>query len=100
MLFQEHQGPAGFGLTNACCTWQSRTNEDREFEVLTFPFLTVVSAAPKPAPAPEVPADESHAAAKPTPRWKNYGIPLLVLLLAVAVLLTVTRNWNSWEGGH
>jgi membrane fusion protein (multidrug efflux system) len=23
-----------------------------------------------------------------------------VLLLALAVLLTLTRNWNSWEGGH
>lgn len=23
-----------------------------------------------------------------------------MLLLAVAVLVTVTRNWNSWEGGH
>ena len=23
-----------------------------------------------------------------------------MLLLAVAVLVTITRNWNSWEGGH
>ena len=22
------------------------------------------------------------------------------MLLALAVLVTVTRNWNSWEGGH
>jgi membrane fusion protein (multidrug efflux system) len=83
-----------------CCIWQSRTNEDQEFDVLTFPFLTMVTTVSKPASPPEAPADESDAAAKPMPRWKNYGTPLLVLLLAVAIMVTVTRNWNSWEGGH
>src|SRR6202451_4836266 len=60
----------------------------------------MVTQAPKPASPPEAPADERHDAAKPTPKWKNYGTPLLVILLAVAVLVTLTRNWNSWEGGH
>jgi membrane fusion protein (multidrug efflux system) len=23
-----------------------------------------------------------------------------VLLLALAVLFTITHNWNAWEGGH
>ena len=68
--------------------------------MLTFPFLTMATSGPKPAPPPEAPADESHAAAKPTPKWKVFGTPLLVLLLAIAVLVTITRNWNSWEGGH
>jgi membrane fusion protein (multidrug efflux system) len=68
--------------------------------VLTFPILAMVTPAPKPPSPPEAPAEESHAAAKPTPKWKTYGTPLLVLLLAVAVLVTITRNWNSWEGGH
>ena len=68
--------------------------------MLTFPILAMVNPAPKPASPPEAPADESHAAAKPTPKWKNYGTPLLVLLLAAAVLVTITHNWNSWEGGH
>jgi membrane fusion protein (multidrug efflux system) len=27
-------------------------------------------------------------------------VPLLVVLLIVAVVLTITRNWNSWEGGR
>lgn len=68
--------------------------------MLTFPFLAMVNAAPKPTSPPEAPVDESHTPGKPSLKWKNYGTPLLVLLLAVAVLVTITRNWNSWEGGH
>ncbi len=62
--------------------------------------LSPATPEPKPSPPPEAPADESRAAAKPTPRWKTVVTPLLVFLLAIAVLVTVTRNWNSWEGGH
>jgi membrane fusion protein (multidrug efflux system) len=82
------------------CVLRSGTNHDQEFDVLTFPFLGIITPAAKPAPPPAAPADESHAAAKATPRWKIYGTPLLVLVLAGIVLVTVTRNWNSWEGGH
>jgi membrane fusion protein (multidrug efflux system) len=58
--------------------------------------------APKPSPASpaEAPANEQHGAAKTTPKWQKYGTPILVLLLALAVLFTVMHNWNSWEGGH
>jgi membrane fusion protein, multidrug efflux system len=31
--------------------------------------------------------------------WRNYVTPVLVVLLALAVLITITRNWNAWEGG-
>jgi len=68
--------------------------------VLIFPFLTMVTTAPKPIVSPEATAHESRVTPKPTPKWRSYGTPLLVLLLAIAVLVTVTRNWNSWEGGH
>jgi membrane fusion protein (multidrug efflux system) len=33
-------------------------------------------------------------------RWLKYVTPVFVVLLALAVLVAVTRNWNSWEGGH
>jgi membrane fusion protein (multidrug efflux system) len=38
--------------------------------------------------------------AKPSPRWKKYSTPAVVVLLAVAVVATITRNWNAWEGGR
>src|SRR6202795_5265490 len=32
-------------------------------------------------------------------RWQNHVTTILVVLLALAVLVTITRNWNAWEGG-
>ncbi len=53
------------------------------------------SSAPTPATHPEpVP---------PTPKgrweWLKYVTPMLVLLLATAVVISLTRNSNVWEGG-
>jgi membrane fusion protein, multidrug efflux system len=50
----------------------------------------------KPLPAESgKPAAASHA----SDGWKKYLTPLLVVALALAVLITITRNWNAWEGG-
>src|SRR5271165_2183599 len=59
-----------------------------------------MAAASTPAPAPA--AGPEHVADQPKarPSWQKYGTPLLVVLLATAVVLTITRNWNSWEGGR
>jgi membrane fusion protein, multidrug efflux system len=44
---------------------------------------------------PKTDADEGS----PRPaRWKSYITPIFVVLLALAVLITITRNWNAWEG--
>src|SRR5262245_33940498 len=32
--------------------------------------------------------------------WRRFGTPLLVVLLALAIAVTITRNWNAWEGGR
>jgi len=52
--------------------------------------------ASKPVP-PKIDTDQ------PVPRrgarWLNYITPMLVLVLALAVLITTMRDWNAWEGG-
>jgi membrane fusion protein, multidrug efflux system len=44
--------------------------------------------------------EPEHASARSGANLRKYGIPLLVVLLAVAILVTITGNWNSWEGGR
>jgi membrane fusion protein, multidrug efflux system len=52
-------------------------------------------------PAPARAAEPEHSPPPtPKPAWQKYGTPLLVVLLAAAVIYTITRNWNSWEGGR
>jgi membrane fusion protein, multidrug efflux system len=58
------------------------------------PQAAVNAAAPAPAGKPE------PAPAKTSRRWQKHLTPIVVVLLAVAVVATVTRNWNSWEGGR
>src|SRR5215475_3739285 len=31
--------------------------------------------------------------------WLRFGTPVLVVLMALAIAVTLTRNWNAWEGG-
>jgi membrane fusion protein (multidrug efflux system) len=54
----------------------------------------------KPTLAPVRPVEPEHAAEPARPSWQRYGTPMLIVLLAAAVVFTITRNWNSWEGGH
>jgi membrane fusion protein, multidrug efflux system len=63
-----------------------------EKPVLTTPVTT---------PAPISAAQQEHAPAPPTtPKWQKYATPALVILLAAAVVTTIMRNWNAWEGGQ
>jgi len=55
--------------------------------------------AASPAPTPASHAEPAPANAKPQWSWLKYATPLFVVLLALAVLITLTRNWNAWEGG-
>ena len=32
--------------------------------------------------------------------WQKYGTTLIVFALALALIVTITRNWNGWEGTH
>jgi len=63
----------------------------------TSPVSTRTSAAvTKPVP-PKI--DTDQAAPRRGAGWQSYITPILVVLLALAILITVTRNWNAWEGG-
>jgi membrane fusion protein, multidrug efflux system len=39
-----------------------------------------------------------HVAIAPLKTLWKFGTPILVLLLALAIVVTLTRNWNAWEG--
>ena len=30
--------------------------------------------------------------------WTKFGTPVLIVALAIAIIVTLTRNWNAWEG--
>ena len=55
-------------------------------------------AAPIAKPAPSK-IDSDQLAPRSGAKWQNYITPVLVMLLALAVFIAITRNWNAWEGG-
>ena len=57
----------------------------------------VPSITPSPATAPKV---VEHPPLRLKSSWQKYGTPLLFLLLAIAVIVTIIRNWNGWEGSR
>jgi membrane fusion protein (multidrug efflux system) len=58
-----------------------------------------MATSPIPATTPQ-PKIVEHAPSRFKPAWEKYGTPLIVVLLAIAVIVTITRNWNGWEGGR
>jgi membrane fusion protein (multidrug efflux system) len=60
-----------------------------------------MAAAPiSSAPAAPPPARGEQAISRLKTKWQKYGTPALVILLALAIVFTITHNWNSWEGGR
>ena len=57
-----------------------------------------MATAPIPATAP--PKVVERAPSRLKPAWQKFGTPIIVVLLAIAVIVTITRNWNGWEGGR
>ena len=58
--------------------------------------VPVTPAAP--TSIPDTPKKEQSAAPHAAPHWQKYLTPILVLFLASAIIVTLTRNWNAWEG--
>jgi len=59
------------------------------------PSTTVTESAPSRTTVPERPPPSAGK-----PKWLSYLTPIAVLLLAAALIITLTRNWNAWEGGR
>jgi membrane fusion protein (multidrug efflux system) len=53
-------------------------------------------------PLPSVHEVQSQPASLPhgKPWWQKLAVPALVLVLTAAIVVTITRNWNAWEGGR
>src|SRR5690349_336692 len=60
-----------------------------------------VLASPVSTPVPVPAAQQEHSLAPPArPKWQKYATPALVTLLAAGLVVTITWNWNAWEGGR
>jgi membrane fusion protein (multidrug efflux system) len=57
-------------------------------------MATAGTPAPAKAPEPE------QAQAKPKAKWQKFVVPALIVLLAAVILVTITWDWNAWEGGR
>src|SRR5262249_3196581 len=68
--------------------------EERPSTMATSPLP---ATTPPPATGPKA---VEHPPSRVRTGWQKYGTPLIVLLLAIAIVVTITRNWNGWEGGR
>jgi membrane fusion protein (multidrug efflux system) len=59
------------------------------------PSTIVTASAPSHTTVPEHPP-----APAVKPKWLSYLTPIAVFLLAAALIITLTRDWNAWEGGR
>ena len=59
-----------------------------------------MAAATTSAQSPVNQSEHGPPESKPHWAWLKYATPILVLLLAAAVVITLTRDWNAWEGGR
>jgi membrane fusion protein, multidrug efflux system len=65
--------------------------------------LNTMATSPVPATTPSpvtTPKGVEHFPSRFKLAWQKYGTPLIVLLLAIAIVVTLTRNWNGWEGAN
>jgi membrane fusion protein (multidrug efflux system) len=52
------------------------------------------------APTKTAEPEQIQEQPRPKPKWKKFLVPALVMLIAAAIVVTINRNWNGWEGGR
>jgi len=55
-------------------------------------------ATPPMVAAPRPLVDQTIS--RPRAAWRRFGTPVLILAMALAIAVTIMRNWNAWEGGR
>jgi membrane fusion protein, multidrug efflux system len=78
----------------------TRRNDDANTEECLTNMATSPVPTTAPSPAPVEPRVVEHGPSRLKSAWQKYGSPFISLLLAIAVVVTVTRNWNGWEGSR
>jgi membrane fusion protein, multidrug efflux system len=59
-----------------------------------------MAAASSPVQNSTPPTEHPVSQAKGRWPWLKYATTILVVLLAAAVMITLTKDWNTWEGGR
>ena len=59
-----------------------------------------MATATPPAPIKRAEPEQVPEQPKPRPKWQRFVVPALVVLLAAAIVATISWNWNAWEGGR
>lgn len=67
---------------------------------MTSTGTTATAPARISTPASESAPQPESASPTSKPIWQKFVTPLLVVLFAAALVVTITRNWNAWEGGR
>src|SRR6266446_4065069 len=76
----------------------SRSLDTQGANLMSTSPVSAGSATPVSNPVPpKISTDE--AVPRRGARWESYITPILVVILALAIVLTITHNWNAWEGG-
>jgi membrane fusion protein, multidrug efflux system len=59
-----------------------------------------MATATVPAPVKRTDPEQPPEQPRPKPKWQRFVVPALVVLLAAAIVATISWNWNAWEGGR